>query len=76
MHDGGGTMTPSARYRAGVASGDWGDDPAQREALRALDRIHDALQKGEKITAGGIELSLEKPEWARFLFPGEPGFGA
>jgi len=41
-----------------------------------LDRIHDALQKGEKITAGGIELSLEKPEWARFLFPGEPGFGA
>lgn len=43
MHDGGGTMTPSARYRAGVARGDWGDDPAQREALRALDRIHDAL---------------------------------
>ena len=41
-----------------------------------LDRIHDALQKGEKITAGGIELSLEKPAWARFLFPGEPGFGA
>lgn len=41
-----------------------------------LDRIHDAMQKGEKITAGGIELSLEKPAWARFLFPGEPGFGA
>lgn len=41
-----------------------------------LDRIHDALQKGEKITAGGIELSLEKPAWARFAFPGEPGFGA
>lgn len=41
-----------------------------------LDRIHDALQKGEKITAGGIELALEKPAWARFAFPGEPGFGA
>ena len=43
MVDGGGTATPSARYRAGAGRGDWGDDPAQREALRALDRIHDAL---------------------------------
>lgn len=41
-----------------------------------LDRIHDALAKGEKITAGGIEISLQKPAWARFAFPGEPGFGA
>mgnify|MGYP001208056390 CR=1 FL=1 len=43
MVDDGGTATPSARYRAGAARGDWGDDPAQRDALRALDRIHDAL---------------------------------
>ena len=39
----GGTTRPSARYRAGAERGDWGDDPAQREALHALDRIHDAL---------------------------------
>jgi folate-binding protein YgfZ len=41
-----------------------------------LDRIHEAMQKGEKITAGGIEISLKKPAWARFTFPGEPDFGA
>lgn len=45
-------------------------------AMVRLDRIHDALGKGEKITAGGIEISLKKPAWARFAFPGEPGFGA
>lgn len=41
-----------------------------------LDRVHEALAKGEKITAGGIEISLKKPAWARFAFPGEPDFGA
>jgi folate-binding protein YgfZ len=45
-------------------------------ALVRLDRVHDALAKGEKITAGGIEISLKKPAWARFAFPGEPDFGA
>ncbi len=35
--------TPSARYAAGVARGDWLDDPAQHPALDALDRIHHAL---------------------------------
>ena len=34
---------PSAAYAAGVARGDWQDDPAQHPALHALDRIHDAL---------------------------------
>ena len=38
-----GAPPPSERYRAGVARGDWGDDPAQHAALRALDRIHAAL---------------------------------
>ncbi|MBP6798828.1 MAG: AFG1 family ATPase, partial [Luteimonas sp.] len=47
MVDGGGTATPSARYRAGAGRGDWGDDPAQHAALRALDRIHDALLRPE-----------------------------
>jgi folate-binding protein YgfZ len=45
-------------------------------AMLRLDRVHDALRKGEKITAGGIEISLKKPDWARFAFPGEAGFGA
>ncbi|TCO43283.1 cell division protein ZapE [Dokdonella fugitiva] len=31
--------TPGARYRRGVAAGEWQDDPAQREALAALDRL-------------------------------------
>jgi len=44
-------------------------------ALVRLDRVHEALSKGEKITAGGIEISLKKPQWARFKFPGEPDFG-
>ena len=34
---------PSARYAEGVACGDWSDDPAQRAALRELDRLHAAL---------------------------------
>ncbi len=45
-------------------------------AMVRLDRVQDALAKGEKITAGGIEISLQKPAWASFKFPGEPGFGA
>lgn len=35
--------SPSARYAAGVARGEWGDDPAQHPALRELDRLHEAL---------------------------------
>ncbi|MBZ0086636.1 MAG: AFG1 family ATPase [Thermomonas sp.] len=34
---------PSQRYIEGVARGDWQDDPAQRAALAALDRIHTEL---------------------------------
>ncbi|MCA1714009.1 MAG: cell division protein ZapE, partial [Gammaproteobacteria bacterium] len=35
--------TPTQAYAAGVARGDWQDDPAQHGALRELDRIHGAL---------------------------------
>ena len=35
--------TPSTAYAAGVARGDWEDDPAQHPSLRELDRIHAAL---------------------------------
>ena len=34
---------PSRRYADGVARGDWLHDPAQQEALAALDRIHATL---------------------------------
>ena len=36
-------MTPSGAYAAGIARGDWQDDPAQHPALAELDRIHAAL---------------------------------
>ncbi len=36
-------MTPSQAYAAGIDRGDWQHDPAQLDALRALDRIHAAL---------------------------------
>ena len=32
---------PSALYARGVAENRWEDDPAQREATKWLDRIHD-----------------------------------
>ncbi|TAK38845.1 MAG: cell division protein ZapE [Lysobacteraceae bacterium] len=35
---------PSQRHAAGVARGEWQDDPAQRVALAELDRIHAALR--------------------------------
>jgi len=34
---------PSEHYARGTASGRWQDDPTQRAALGAFDRIHDAL---------------------------------
>jgi cell division protein ZapE len=39
----GNAAAPSRRYAAGVARGDWQDDPAQRAVLDELDRIHAAL---------------------------------
>ena len=40
-------------------------------ALR-LDRVDEALAGGVSLSAGGTELRLAKPAWARFAFPGEP----
>jgi cell division protein ZapE len=40
---GSGTIAPSVLYARGVAAGRWRDDPAQRAALGAFDRIHAAL---------------------------------
>jgi hypothetical protein len=41
-----------------------------------LDRISDAQAAGEPLLGGGLAFTLEKPDFIRFPFPGEPGFGA
>jgi folate-binding protein YgfZ len=38
-------------------------------AMLRLDRVAEALAKGERLTAGGIALELVKPPWARFELP-------
>jgi folate-binding protein YgfZ len=41
-------------------------------ALLRLDRVEDAMKSGLPLQAGGIALTLKKPDWAKFRFPGEP----
>jgi tRNA-modifying protein YgfZ len=40
-------------------------------ALLRLDRVAEALSRGEPLTAGGMPVHLVKPDWARFTFPSE-----
>lgn len=40
-------------------------------ALLRLDRVADALARGETIVAGGTPLRVVKPDWARFSVPGD-----
>jgi len=40
-------------------------------AMLRLDRAAEALAAGEPLIAGGVEMRLAKPSWARFPFPGE-----
>jgi folate-binding protein YgfZ len=40
-------------------------------ALLRLDRVAEALSRGEPLVAGGVPLRLRKPDWAHFDFPGE-----
>jgi folate-binding protein YgfZ len=40
-------------------------------AMLRLDRVTDAMVAGIPITAGGIALTLVKPDWVRFAWPGE-----
>jgi hypothetical protein len=40
-------------------------------ALLRLDRVAEALSRGEELGCGGVTLHLVKPDWARFAFPGE-----
>jgi len=45
-------------------------------ALLRLDRVTDAISAGEPLTGGGVTISLAKPDWARFAFPGETNAAA
>ncbi|HEX4407756.1 MAG TPA: folate-binding protein [Xanthobacteraceae bacterium] len=40
-------------------------------ALVRLDRATDALSRGETLTVSGVPISLVKPDWAHFTFPGD-----
>jgi folate-binding protein YgfZ len=40
-------------------------------ALLRLDRVAEAIARGEPLLAGGVPIHLVKPDWARFAFPGE-----
>ncbi len=40
-------------------------------ALLRLDRVADALAEGTPLNAGGVPISLAKPDWAKFAWPGE-----
>src|SRR4051812_33141186 len=41
-------------------------------AMLRLDRAADALAAGETLRAGGLPVTLEKPGFASFAFPGQP----
>ena len=45
--------------------------PGHGLAALRLDRVEEALANRAALVAGGIELHLVKPAWARFAFPGE-----
>ena len=38
-------------------------------ALVRLDRVAQALSRGEELSAGGVKVRPIKPDWARFAFP-------
>jgi folate-binding protein YgfZ len=40
-------------------------------ALLRLDRVSEAMSRGEQLSASGVAIHVIKPDWARFAFPGE-----
>lgn len=65
---GGAPLRPGAEINAGAATIGTVGSAAGNEALALvrLDRAAEAAAKGEKLTAGGVAITLRKPEWARF----------
>jgi hypothetical protein len=41
-------------------------------ALLRLDRVAEAMSRGEPLLAGGVPIRPIKPDWARFAFPDGP----
>jgi folate-binding protein YgfZ len=64
---------PGAEVRAGEAPAGYMGSAAGRLglAMLRLDRVDAALKEGGKVMSGGVELTLIKPDWADFRFPGE-----
>ncbi len=65
--------TPGAAVTAGDRQvGTMGSAAAGRAlALLRLDRVAEAMLRGEPLFSGGVPIHLVKPDWARFAFPGE-----
>jgi folate-binding protein YgfZ len=47
-------------------------DGARGIALLRLDRAEDAQNAGVPLKAGSAVLTIERPDWAKFRFPGDP----
>lgn len=61
--------TPAQAYAAGVARGDWRDDPAQHAALAELDRIHQAIvDSDQEGWLDRLSAFWKKPEPVRGLY--------
>ena len=62
------TLTPGAEVKAGAAViGSVGSVAGtQALALVRLDRAAEAAAKGDRLTAGGVAITLRKPQWATF----------
>jgi folate-binding protein YgfZ len=72
-HGGGAPAVGTTVTVAGKPVGVMGSAAAGRGlATLRLDRIDEALSSGVPLLAGGVELRLIKPAWARFAFPGDP----
>jgi tRNA-modifying protein YgfZ len=72
-HGGAAPATGIAVTAEGKTVGVMGSAAAGRGlATLRLDRVDEALAGGAALSAGGVELRLVKPAWARFAFPGDP----
>jgi tRNA-modifying protein YgfZ len=70
-YDGGPPQAGAAVMAGERQVGTMGSAAAGRAvALLRLDRVAEAMSRGEPLLAGGVPIHLVKPDWARFAFPG------
>lgn len=76
--EGEGALTPGAQITAGSAPiGSVGSVAGTRAlALMRLDRAAEAQAKGVRLEAGGVAITLRKPDWARAGFETMPAAAA